>query len=34
MVFADSVNVARRISSQNENDLVQEDMIGTSNVEH
>jgi hypothetical protein len=28
MVFADSVNLARRLSSKNENDLVQENMMG------
>ncbi len=28
MVFADSVNLARRLSSKAENDLVQENMLG------
>lgn len=28
MVFADSVNLARRLSAKNENDLVQENMMG------
>ena len=28
MVFADSVNLARRLSSRNENDLLQENMMG------
>ena len=28
MVFADSVNLARRLSSKNENDLMQENMMG------
>jgi hypothetical protein len=28
MVFADSVNLARRLSSKNENDLVQESILG------
>lgn len=35
MVFADSVNAARRLTNQNEHDLVQEDSVmGTSNVDH
>ena len=28
MVFAESVNIARRLSTKNENDLVQENMMG------
>jgi hypothetical protein len=28
MVFADSVNVSRRLSARNEHDLVQETMMG------
>jgi len=28
MVFADSVNIARRLSSRNENDFLQETMMG------
>ena len=28
MVFADSVNLARRLSARNEHDLVQESMMG------
>ena len=30
MVFADSVNLARRLSAKNENDLVQENMMDSS----
>lgn len=28
MVFADSVNIARRLSSKHENDLLQENILG------
>jgi len=35
MVFADSINAARRLTNKNEHDLVQEgSVMGTSNVEY